>query len=142
MKQSVMPAALAALICASFFARAQGHASTRDGVYTEAQATRGQASYKSACASCHGETLGGSGAATPPLVGQDFTESWTGQTLDDLFERMQTSMPGDHPGSLSRAANADILAYILQANKLPAGKKDLPSDSEPLKQIRFEAPKE
>jgi hypothetical protein len=51
-------------------------------------------------------------------------------------------MPADHPGTLSRPENADILAYILQVNKLPAGTRDLPSDAETLKRIRFEAPKE
>ena len=116
-------------------------ASTRDGVYSTAQASRGQASYKAACASCHGETLEGSGAATPPLVGSDFTMNWAGQTVDDLFERIQTSMPADRPGKLSRAENADILAYILSVNKLPAGNSDLPSDAESLKQIQFDPPK-
>jgi len=141
-KQSVSLAAAIALGLASLFVRAQGHASTRDGVYTDGQAARGQASYKTACASCHGETLQGSGAATPPLAGQDFTMNWTGQTVDDLFERIQTTMPADHPGTLSRAANADIVAYILKFNKLPAGKSELPSDAGALKQIQFEAAKE
>ena len=118
---------------------AQAHASTRDGVYTDEQATRGQASYKAACQSCHGQALEGSGAATPPLTGPGFLMNWDGQTLDDLFERIQTTMPADHPGKLSRAENADILAYILKANKLPAGKNDLPSDEDALKQIQFEA---
>ena len=116
--------------------------STRDGVYTERQATRGQASYKAACASCHGETLGGSGAATPPLAGQDFASNWTGQTVGDLFDRVQTTMPADHPGTLSRNENADILAYILKVNKLPAGSTELPSDAGALKVIRFEAAKD
>jgi mono/diheme cytochrome c family protein len=116
--------------------------STRDGVYTGPQAGRGQASYKKSCASCHADSLMGSGAATPPLAGPDFTMNWVGQTVDDLFERIQTSMPADHPGTLSRPENADILAYILQVNKLPAGTRDLPSDAETLKRIRFEAPKE
>src|SRR5580704_772027 len=131
-----------ALGLASFFVRGQGQACTRDGVYTDGQAARGQAAYKTGCASCHGETLEGSGAATPPLVGQNFTMNWTGQTLDDLFERIQTSMPADHPGTLSRAAVSEILAYMLKVNKLPAGKNELPSDADALKQIRFEAARE
>lgn len=90
---------VAALGLAQWLVRAQEHASTRGGVYTESQASRGQASYKTACASCHGETLKGSGAATPPLAGPDFTMNWTGQTLDDLFERIQTTMPGIIPGN-------------------------------------------
>ena len=129
------------LAAAHFRAGAQAQASTRDGVYTEDQARRGQASYKKSCGSCHGAELAGSGAATPPLAGPDFTANWAGQTVDDLFERIQTSMPADRPGKLERAENADILAYILQFNKLPAGKSDLPGDADALKQIRFEAPK-
>ena len=120
---------------------AQPHASTRDGVYTGEQATRGETAYKKSCASCHGEKLNGSGAATPPLQGSDFTGMWTGQTLDDLFERIQTSMPADAPGKLSRAENADIVAYLLQANRMPPGKNDLPTDASALKQIQFEASK-
>ena len=116
-------------------------ASTRDGVYTEGQAAHGQEAYKKSCASCHGEDLMGSGAATPPLAGSDFTMNWAGQTVNDLFDRIQTSMPADHPGTLSRSANAAIVAYILQVNKLPAGKTELPSDADALKQIQFDAQK-
>jgi len=140
-KQSVTLTALAALVLAVFFVRAQGRRSTRDGVYNDGQAARGQASYKISCASCHGDTLAGSGAQNPPLAGQDFIANWTGQTLDDLFEKIQTSMPADHPGALSRGTNADILAYILKVNRLPAGKNELPGDAEELKQIQFEAAK-
>jgi mono/diheme cytochrome c family protein len=132
---------VAVLATAQFQVRAQERASTRDGVYTEDQARRGQASYKKSCGSCHGAELAGSGAATPPLAGPDFTANWAGQTVDDLFERIQTTMPADRPGKLGRAENADILAYILQFNKLPAGKNELPSDADALKQIQFEAPK-
>lgn len=141
MKQSALLMAVVAFSVSSFFVRAQGHASTRDGVYTDAQAERGQASYKTTCAPCHGETLEGTGAQNPPLVGQDFTTNWNGQPLGELVDRIQTSMPADKPGTLSRAATADIVAYILKANKLPAGKKDLPSDADALKQIQFEAAK-
>ena len=136
MKQTVLLMAFAA-----FLTWAQAQTSTRDGVYSEAQANRGQAAYQTSCASCHGGKLEGSGAATPPLVGPDFTANWTGQMLDDLFEKIETTMPADHPGALSRPANAEILAYILQANKLPAGRNDLSSDAGALKQIQFEAAK-
>jgi hypothetical protein len=50
-------------------------------------------------------------------------------------------MPADKPGSLTRLQNADILAYIFQANQFPAGKTELPSDAETLKKIRIEAKK-
>lgn len=108
-------------------------------MYTDAQAERGQAAYKKSCGTCHGQALTGAGATVPPLAGSDFTDQWAGQTVDDLFERIQTTMPGDHPGMLARATNADILAYVLKVNKLPAGKQELPAAADALKQIQFEA---
>lgn len=68
-------------------------ASTRDGVYTDRQASRGQEAYQTACASCHGENLEGSGAVSPALAGPDFLAGWTGQTLGDFFDKIQTTMP-------------------------------------------------
>jgi mono/diheme cytochrome c family protein len=111
-----------------------------DGVYTKEQARRGDEPYHSQCASCHGETLGG-GEAAPPLAGGEFLSNWNGLTLGDLFERIRISMPQDHPGILSREQKADILSYILSVNKFPAGKRELPHQTEVLKEIRFEASK-
>jgi quinoprotein glucose dehydrogenase len=122
-------------------AQEQARTSTRDGVYTDSQAARGQASFKQACAKCHGANLDGSGGDTPALTGEDFDAKWRGQTVDDLFEEIQASMPQDRPGKLSRTENADIVAYILQFNKLPSGSRDLPSVAADLKQIRFETAK-
>ena len=51
----------------SSVAHAQPSRTARDGVYSDAQATRGGAIYKDQCASCHGPSLGGSLA--PPLAG-------------------------------------------------------------------------
>ena len=59
---------------------------TRDGVYTEAQAKRGADVYEKACASCHAPNLSGSGQA-PPLADADFAKEWDAQPLSDLFER-------------------------------------------------------
>jgi S-disulfanyl-L-cysteine oxidoreductase SoxD len=132
-------ASLLAILGQPFSAPAQEHRSTRDGVYTDAQADRGEASYKKLCASCHGQNLQGSGAVTPRLAGEAFLMKWTGDPLDDLFEQIQISMPADRPGTLARSDNADILAYILKFNKFPAGKSELPSDVEALKRIQFDA---
>jgi hypothetical protein len=85
--------------------------------------------------------LDGSGGDTPALTGEDFDAKWRGQTVDDLFEEIQASMPQDHPGKLSRTETAEIVAYILQFNKLPSGSHDLPSVAVDLKQIRFETAK-
>lgn len=119
---------------------AQPSASVWDGVYTPQQADRGKITYGKECASCHGAALDGSGTA-PPLAGSDFTGNWNGQTADDLFEKMQTSMPADRPGQLSREQNADILAFLFRSNGFPAGEKELTADAAVLQKIRFEAAK-
>jgi mono/diheme cytochrome c family protein len=119
-------------------AAAQSPESVWDGVYSDAQAGRGAALYQTACASCHGDKLQGKGQ-TPTLTGSDFVMDWSGMTVGDLFDKMQTSMPADKPGSLSREQNASLVAYLLNANKFPSGKADLSSDAERLRQIRFEA---
>jgi len=119
---------------------AQAPASVRDGVYSAEQARKGEALYRQECASCHGEKLEGRGQA-PPLTGADFIMDWNGMTVGDLFEKMQTSMPADQPGHLSREQNATLLAFILSANQFPAGAAELSTDGERLQQIRFEAAK-
>jgi mono/diheme cytochrome c family protein len=119
---------------------AQQSASVWDGVYTHEQADRGKALYSKECASCHGAALDGNGTA-PSLAGSDFTGNWNGQTADDLFEKMQTSMPADEPGRLSREQNADILAFLFLSNGFPTGSKELPAEAAALQQIRFEAAK-
>src|ERR1700734_4141744 len=121
-------------------AYAQQSTSVWDSVYTAGQADRGKPLYGKQCASCHGAALDGSGQA-PPLAGSDFKGDWNGQTVDDLFEKMQTSMPADRPGQLSREQNADILAFVLGFNGFPAGSKELPADAALLQKIRFETAK-
>ena len=129
-----------ALLPAASILRSGDAASVWDGVFTGEQAARGEASYRKACASCHGEALDGKGQA-PPLTGSDFKGNWNGQTLGDLFDKIQTSMPADNPGSLKPAENADVLSFMLKANAFPAGRSELASDSDALKKIRFEAAK-
>jgi mono/diheme cytochrome c family protein len=109
-----------------------------DGVYTEAQAARGEEVYGYACARCHGKALEGKDDAGP-LAGKEFMSGRTGAPLSALFTKINTRMPDDDPGSLSLAETADVLAYVLQANKLPAGKEELPTDVARLKLITFEA---
>lgn len=111
-----------------------------DGIYTQEQAGRGQALYAKSCSSCHREDLEGHGT-TPSLAGEEFVEKWDGQTVGDLFEKMQTSMPADHPGSLSREQNAAILAFILRANNFLAGRAELRTNADWLARIRFTAAK-
>ena len=119
---------------------AQSGTSVWDGIYTKDQATRGGELYRKSCASCHGDDLSGQGQA-PPLSGDDFKAGWSGMTVGDLFDRIQTSMPADSPGSLKPEQNAGILAFILQVNQFPPAGQELSSDTDSLKKIRFEAAK-
>ena len=52
------------------------------GIYTNDQAARGQSTYRSRCAACHGAMLEGSDDA-PPLVGPDFVEDWQKQSATE-----------------------------------------------------------
>ncbi len=112
-----------------------------DGVYTEAQKTRGAVLYLRECSGCHGEALRG-GEGTRALAGPDFNESWNGQTVADLFDKIRRTMPPppDQPGKLSLQQNADVVAHILSTNDFPAGAADLPTETEQLKRIRITTP--
>ena len=128
-----------------FILRATVHAqppskSIWDGVYSEAQAARGKALYAESCASCHGGELTG-GEMAPPLAGGEFMAGWDGLTIGDLFERVRISMPQNAPGSLSGQQNADILAFMFNSNKFPAGTTEMPKEAGILKQIKFEVKK-
>jgi cytochrome c len=111
-----------------------------DGVYTEEQAKRGEPIYQKECALCHGATLTG-GESAPPLTGGAFMANWNGLTMGDLFDRVRKTMPLSNPGRLTRQQDADILAFLLSANKFPAGNAELYRQSEMLREIRFESSK-
>jgi S-disulfanyl-L-cysteine oxidoreductase SoxD len=118
---------------------AQPTKSVWDGVYTEEQAKRGAPLYSEHCASCHGSEMGGEMA--PPRASGDVLSGWDGLTVGDLFERIRISMPQNAPGSLSGQQNADILSFMLSANKFPAGSTELGNQGMMLKAIKFEAKK-
>jgi quinoprotein glucose dehydrogenase len=111
-----------------------------DGVYTKAQAERGQALYNSTCASCHGDQLNG-GETAPPLAGGEFMANWNGLPVGQLFERIRTGMPPAEPGKVTRDAKVNILAYVLSVNRFPAGDKELPRQTEAMNTIKIEAEK-
>ncbi|PYR51269.1 MAG: hypothetical protein DMF95_08730 [Acidobacteria bacterium] len=105
----------------------------KEGVYTATQAKRGEAIYKDQCASCHGATLGGE--AAPALAGDAFAVAWDTQPLSDLVNKIQILMPADKPGQLTRQQAVDLVAYILQAGRFPAGSAELSADEAVLKQV-------
>lgn len=124
---------LALVAAFTFPVNAEQAKTAKDGVFTAAQAKRGQGLYTEQCASCHGADLSGGGG--PALAGGDFLGFWDKTPVADLVEKIATSMPASSPGSLTRPQSADISSYILEANKFPAGAADLPSDAAALKVI-------
>lgn len=139
-KNKLLKAAAALSVLVFIAAAQQPSRSVWDGIYTADQARRGADLYADQCASCHGLSLNG-GEMAPPLTGGEFMSNWNGLTVGDLFDRIRTTMPADAPGKLNRDKTADILANILSVNMFPAGKTELPRQSEVLKDIRFEAQK-
>ena len=121
-------------------AAAPGARTVWDGVYTEAQAERGAATYKSACSECHGADLSGDGFA-PALTGSEFAGNWNELSVGDLFERIRISMPPTGPAGVTPAQKADIVAYALKYNKYPAGTTELEGKTDVLKLIKIEMKK-
>ena len=111
-----------------------------DGAYTAQQAERGKAAYTQNCARCHGSALEGNDEI-PALNGSHLMVDFDGQTAGDLVHRIQSTMPMDNPGTLSAAATADIAAFILQSNGLPAGSAELPADPSAQSLLHFDAVK-
>ncbi len=102
------------------------------GIYTEAQAARGQAAYQQSCAQCHLDDLLGDGVS-PAIAGPMFHFRWDEESLVTMFLAIRDTMPQEEPGSLSGQVYADISAYILKVNEYPAGETELTSDIEALK---------
>jgi len=82
---------LIAVVTAIMALSGAARAGTWDGVYTDAQAARGEVQFQQHCARCHGANLAGT-FETPPLVGR-FRPYWSGATLDVLFDYISSAMP-------------------------------------------------
>ncbi len=90
-------AALAAWACLiavlASTAAAQEKRSVKAGVYTAAQADRGQTLFRSKCASCH---------APNRFTDDFFYQSFAGKPLWEMFDVISDSMPEDNPGSMKK----------------------------------------
>lgn len=133
---ALVVAAIVATVVSCSVTLAQAPKSVWDGVYTEAQARRGAALFDANCGTCHGD--GGSGGSmAPALVDAGFSANYDGLAVFDLFERNRTTMPVGQEGQFGRREMADITAFMLQANKFPAGAEELPTESASLKEIKY-----
>ena len=98
-----------------------------DRVYSEAQATRGAASYETSCAGCHRPDLGG--ANGPALRGERFARIFAGKDLKTFYTKIATTMPRGAAASLGDAVYLDIVAHILRENGFPAGDDELSAEA-------------
>ncbi len=104
--------------------------STQGGVYTAEQAARGETTFAGNCTGCHTK-----GAYATPA----FVKRWNGRTLGELYSLIAETMPEDFPGALSPGEYAQVVAYMLKLNRMPAGAEELPADPAALNKIRFDA---
>jgi S-disulfanyl-L-cysteine oxidoreductase SoxD len=103
---------------------------TLSGIYTAEQASRGQDVYSGSCRGCH----------TPAShTGATFAMYWLHKSVADLFTYVGTNMPKNDPGSLDPHDVADVVAYLLKMNQMPAGPTELLPDTTALRQIRIDA---
>ena len=110
----------------------QSGGSVADGVFSDAQASRGEQTFRQVCAACHD---------TGEFSGGRFRLTWVGQTAGDLFDIISTLMPEGDPGSLRPAEYAAVVAYLLQLNDYPAGEAELPASLRELRGMEIvEAP--
>ena len=112
-------------------AGAQGRKTVWDKVYTSEQAALGKVEYDMVCAGCHGNDLSGrdGGGQGPELAGAAFRKKWDLQSVNQLFTEIKTRMPRNQPGTLSADAYLNVVAYVLESNKFPAGDQDLVADA-------------
>ena len=101
---------------------------TLSGIYTAAQAARGEVTYYTICISCH---------AKGTYAGRGFKTNWNNRPLWDLWDWISNKMPKNDPGSLAPAEVVQVMAYILQENKMPAGSTPLPPNEKTLYGIRI-----
>jgi mono/diheme cytochrome c family protein len=133
---------IACLVFASRLLVAQGDASggtVWDGVFTEAQASRGEAAYLRSCAACHKEDLLGDGTA-PAVAGEAFFRRWNGSTLDDVVQTIRSSMPQEAPNRLDAQVYVDVITYLLKASGSPTGSAELTAERDRLKRVRVTSP--
>lgn len=122
--------AASALLLASWVGVAAADAdaqpgSTLEGVYTEAQAARGQAFFRQTCESCHQPSQ---------FMSEDFLRVYGGKPLARLDLAM-AEMPENNPGTLTEDNVATLIAYILKLNGYPAGEVPLSGSPDELRFI-------
>jgi alcohol dehydrogenase (cytochrome c) len=129
-------ALVATTVALSFLGCAQAADAQTRPVFTTAQSQAGKAAYAQSCARCHGGNLD-DGEFGPPLRGPAFQRRWAGRSLNELFSQIRSTMPPGQGGTLPDTTYAQLLADLLEANGMPPGATELPSDLSALSAIRM-----
>ena len=111
---------IAAIAISSAQQAGPGDRKVWDGVYTSAQAARGKAPFERSCARCHNIELAGSQRG-PALKGGAFWSKYENDNLATLYMFIRDNMPQDGPSLVTDEIKADVLAYIMSMNGMPAG---------------------
>ena len=117
--------AIAVALVLTFAAAVAWTQSSSRGFYSREQARRGEQAYAQNCASCHKGDLTGGVKDAPPLKGETFLRRW--YTVGDLFSMTSMAQPADNRHGLSTDTYLDVVAYLLEANGLPAGNELKPN---------------
>jgi mono/diheme cytochrome c family protein len=134
MNRLIAAAVLVLAVSIGVYAQTTGRAGgeTRAS-YSKDQADRGKVVYGQYCSTCHLENLkgkceeaasstsyvcGATGSA-PPVIGASFMKRF--YSVGDLYSRVKWTMPPDRHNSLSPQDYLGVVAYLLEANGVPAG---------------------
>jgi S-disulfanyl-L-cysteine oxidoreductase SoxD len=118
----LIPAAIAVSVAFSASAAQEPTATrtTAAGVYSSEQADRGGTLFELKCETCHGAALDG-GTMAPGLKGSEFLSTLEGKPLRRLYSRIISTMPPDDIGGLTESETLALVAFLLRANRYPAG---------------------
>ena len=98
------------------------------GIYSAAQAARGEIAFDEVCAQCH---------TTSEFRGRTFQGNWGRRTVYSFFRTVRSTMPDDNPGGLDEQTYLDVVSYVMRMNGHDAGPAEMLPDS-PMRQLRMD----
>ena len=120
-----------------------------EAFYTEQQATRGRFAFNRNCAFCHSMNPE---LSTPEDLVQALPRTFAGHFIERVVDGQMVypsvfylyskieSMPAFDTNAITPQTRADITAYILQANGLPAGSTTLRPDPDAMRMMMLNEP--
>jgi mono/diheme cytochrome c family protein len=100
-------------------------ARAQEGLFTAAQAERGERVFMRVCARCHGRDLMATDRDAANLTGPEFDVGWIGKTIAERFRTIKVNMPPNDPGNQTDQVYLDIIGFILSFNGYKPGSREL-----------------